>query len=72
MSGYWEVLRRTNKPLFIVLYIGHESLQWPESSLKFNKNVVTYATLTEKVKCPSNPEANLEEKAVAGFLLDRI
>ena len=42
---------QTNKPLFIVLY-KNESQQWPESSLKFQKNAVTYATLAVQETAP--------------------
>ncbi len=33
-------------------YNVYESLEWPESFLKFNKNVVTYATLTKQEIVP--------------------
>ncbi len=33
-------------------YNVYESLEWPESFLKFNKNVVTYATLTKQETVP--------------------
>ena len=48
--------------LFIVLGSVHESTQWPESCLKFNKNAVTYATLTRRKCRPSNPEAESSRK----------
>lgn len=48
--------------LFIVLGSVHESTQWPESCLKFNKNAVTYATLTRRKRRPSNPEAESRGK----------
>lgn len=40
----------------------HESTQRPESCLKFNKNAVTYATLTRRKRRPSNPEAESRGK----------
>lgn len=51
----------TNKPLFIVLY-KTESQQWPELCLKFKKNVMNLCNSGFTENCPSNPDANLEER----------